>query len=1261
MKRILGLDLGTNSIGWALIEKSDDYRKILGMGSRIVPLSPDDKDEFISGNAISKNHARTIKRTQRKGYDRYQLRRKFLVEELEKSGMMPGKELIYVPKVQLWELRSNAATKKIKLHELGRVLLHLNQKRGYKSIRSEANLDKKDTEYVEKVKGRYEKLRETGLTVGQFFFRKLKEDENFRIKELVFPRDAYIEEFDRIMSVQKEYYPEILTNKFIGRLRNEIIYFQRPLKSQKGLVSACDLEGFWIEKEGKKLYVGPKVAPKSSPLFQVEKIWETINNIRIKDKFGDQIKLSEEDKEIIFKVLNMSIEEDGGKMPKVKLDKNGKLSYPKLLSLLGLSKEDVYANKQLENGIQGNITRQMILNCFDNPEAFSGILRFDTSFDRTNKKAYLYDRKTGEVNDEQDKVILNADVEKKPFYQLWPVIYSIKDKEKCKKVLEKKFNIPSEAAKRLSELDFTIMGYGNKSIRAIRKILPYLVLGYGYSDACMLAGYNHSNSITKQDNQARRLDERLKLLEKNSLRQPVVEKILNQMINLVNAIIDEYGKPDEIRIELARQLKQSRQERFDADKAIRKIERENEEIKRKLVENYSVRPTRKNIIKWRLYHEMNYQKLNAICVYCGQPIRFTDAIRGDNVDVEHIIPKAKLFDDSQSNKTLSHRVCNAKKDNMTAFDYMATKGDEKLKEYVERVHFLYKNKLIGKRKRDNLLRSENEIPDNFIQRQLRESQYIARKSREILMDVCRNVWTTSGSVTSELRHIWGWDDVLMNLQLPKYKEYGLTEEVEYENNGQKHKKEVIKDWNKRKDHRHHAIDALTVACTEQGFIQRLNTLNSGETRDEMLRAIKKMGNDPQIDKSIRAEYETEKRKLYQSYLFVNKPFSTNEVEQAASKIMVSFKPGKKVATWGKRKIKKNGRKVTVQSDVLIPRGALSEEQIYGKIKVLEKEKPVKFLFHNPDLIVKDRIRKAVEKRLSEYDNNPVKALRSLEEKPIYIKEDIPLQWGSCYSEEYVYKYKLDVNFNKADKIIDERVKALVKQRLSEFNNNPKEAFKDLEENPIWFNKEKRIPVKSVRCLTGLSSVEPLKSDKSNEVTGFVKPGNNHHIALYRDDSGLIKEHVCTFWHAVERKKFGLPVIVENPEEMWDEILSSANKKYPDSFLEKLPDPKWHFVVSLQQNEMFLLGLSEESARRIDINQPDKYSFFSDYLYRVQKIAGGDYVFRHHLETQIIDTKESKLCKRWYRVQSLKAFSALNPIKVRVDVLGKLVHSQKCFV
>ncbi|MBA4251820.1 MAG: type II CRISPR RNA-guided endonuclease Cas9 [Chlorobiaceae bacterium] len=1239
MKKILGLDLGVSSIGWAITD--EDYTKILGWGSRIVPQSTDEKEEFTRGNAISKNQKRTLRRTQRKGYDRYQLRRKVLIDLLKKNNMLPDESLIHTNKIALWKLRADGVNEKLSLMEIGRVLLHLNQKRGYKSSRSEANLDKKETEYVAAVKSRHDKLKESGLTIGQKFYNELLNNQFYKIKEQVYPRDAYIEEFMKIMRTQQTFYPDLITDDLIKKISSETIYYQRNLKSQKSLVSVCEFEGFWTKvnstSKEKELFVGPRVAHRSSPLFQVCKIWENINNISLKRKNGAQLIIPIEKKQEIFEHL----------------DKNEKLTLTDLLKILELKKNDVYGNKQLTNGLQGNKTKVEILKCFENNSDYKNLFQFDLSIIQTDEEVFLIDKKTGEITNTKFKKIISPQVEEAPFYKLWHTIYSVPEKEDCKNALIKKFNLPEAIASKLAALDFTKQDFGNKSHRAIRKILPYLMEGDFYSDASSYAGYSHSFSLTKSENLERKLLEKLKPIEKNSLRQPVVEKILNQMVNVVNAVIDKHGKPDEIRIELARELKQSKEERNETFTYMNLRTKENEEIAKRL-EEYGLRATRNNIIKWRLYHELNNEKkqINAICVYCGKVISFSAAIRGEEVDIEHIIPKSRLFDDSQSNKTLAHKNCNTNKNNLTAFDFMHSKSEGEFNDYIERVNLLYKNQLIGKAKRDKLLTPGDKIPTDFIDRQLRETQYISRKAREILHSICHNVWCTSGNVTSELRHIWGWDDVLSNIQLPKYRDLGLTTFEEIKVGEQLIKKEKIIGWSKRDDHRHHAIDALTIACTKQGFIQRLNNLNSSTVRDEMMREIKE----------AKIKFG-EERNLVEKNILTNKPFLTSHLEEEAKKILVSFKAGKKVATIGKRKIKKGGKKVVVQSGIIVPRGALSEESVYGKISTLEKEKSLKFLFSNPTLILKPYIKQLVEERLYKHNNDPREAFKSLKKDPIFLDKEktIELTHATCFKEEVVIKKQLQtLNEKQVLDIVDPIIKQKVIERLEKFGGIAKEAFKNLENDPVWYDEEKKIPINSVRCFTGLSAIEPIKKDTAGKEIAFVKPGNNHHLALYLDENGNKQFQICSFWHAVERKKYGFPVIIKNPLEIIDAILGAETEveKYPDSFLEKLPNAKWKYLESFQQNEMFLLGATKEKIEEALANK--NYSFLSEYLYRVQKVTyigkTLDIFFRHHLETLLHDNENSKHSKRYHRISSLGALELLNPCKVKINCIGEIVMS-----
>ncbi len=878
----------------------------------------------------------------------------------------------------------------------------------------------------------------------------------------------------------------------------------------------------------------------------------------------------------------------------------------------------------------------------------TSLLEFNLDVSSTTQPTYQVNHKTGEILSENKVKIVDANIEGTPLYRLWHLIYSISDVEECANAIVKQLNIPEEIASKLANLDFTRQGYGNKSAKAMRKILPYLMEGYGYAASCSFAGYNHSNSLTKEENLKRELLDKLPAIEKNSLRQPTVEKILNQLVNLVNAIIENYGKPDIIVIELARELKQSKDERNDTFSAMQKRERESVAITARLTNEYHLRATRNNILKYRLYQEMDGEegKHAAICIYCGKPISFSAAMNGEEVDVEHIIPKSLLFDDSQSNKTLAHRRCNSSKDNMTAYDFMKAKSDAEFEQYIERVKTLYDSGIIKKRKRDKLLMEAAKIPTDFIDRQLRESQYIAKKAYELLQKISHNVYATGGGVTEFLRRTWGWDDVLMNLQLPKYREQGLTQEIEVEINRQLHKKEIIVDWSKRLDHRHHAIDALTIACTEKSFIQRINTLCSDKTREALYQEVENLPVDSKV-----------KRSLLEKYILSKRPFTTKQAMEQSAKILVSYKAGKKVATFANRKVKVHGKKVIVQRGIVVPRGALSEESVYGKIKTTQgqEKKPVKYLLENPHLIFKEKIRQLVEERLASYDGNVKNALASIKKEPIYLdrEKETTLEYGTCLNPAYVLRYPVaSIKAKDLSSVIDGKIREILRSRLSECNNDEKVAFKDIENNPVWFNESKKIEIKTVRCFTGLSAVVPVSRNEQGEGIGFVKPGNNHHVAIYTDGQGKLQEHVCTFWHAVERKKYGFPAVIENPAEVWNKILLQPDL-YPASFTDNLPADGWVLDLSMQQNEMFILGMPEEEYN-LAIESNDTASI-SSYLYRVQKITSADYCFRHHLETQIIDDENSKAMLRWYRVKSIKSLYEKNPRKIRLNNLGEMVY------
>jgi CRISPR-associated endonuclease Csn1 len=662
------------------------------------------------------------------------------------------------------------------------------------------------------------------------------------------------------------------------------------------------------------------------------------------------------------------------------------------------------------------------------------------------------------------------------------------------------------------------------------------------------------------------------------------------------------------------------------------------------------------------------------CIYCGDSFNLTEALRGDNFDIDHIVPQALLFDDSQTNKVLVHRACNSTKTNQTAYDYIAKKGNDALNLYLDRVDDWFKRGVISfgkmqrlkvsfeeyqeRKKKGKETEADKKLWENFIDRQLRETAYISRKAKEILNKICNNVTSTEGNVTAKLRELWGWDDVLMNLQYPKYKAIGQTQIKEWtsDNGRNKHTKEEIANWSKRDDHRHHAIDALVIACTQQGFIQRINTLNSSDTKDEMQREIdaakKKYGTD--FDEMILNEKNEiikghkGRKNTLDAYLKAQRPetFTTKYIEQEADKILVSFKAGKKVATISKYKA--TGKNEI--TGVIVPRGALHEQSVYGKIKVTDKDKPIKFLFENPDSIINKEIKKLIENRLIENENDTQKALTSLKKRPIYLdeKQEKVLEKANCYRERTVLKYDIqNIKAKDVAFIVDEKVKQLVKARLDAHNGKEKEAFKDV----LWFNEAKQIPIRTIRFFTDLEAIQAIKRNENGKEIGFAKTGNNHHIAIYRDAKFKQIQHLCTFWHAVERKKYKVPYIIKNTNILWSELV---NRELPQLFLDKLPADGLELQFSMQQNEMFILGLSKEEFD--EATQQNNKALLSKHLYLVWSLSNSDYWFRHHLETKNTELKNIdgvNESNRYFRFKSFGALSNKNPIKIRINHLGEI--------
>jgi CRISPR-associated endonuclease Csn1 len=1275
MKKILGLDLGTTSIGWAFVneaENDNEKSSIIKTGVRVVPLSTDEENDFKKGNSITINADRTLKRGMRRNKYRFKMRRSDLINELKKINFITDSsrltEIDNNSTHESLKLRAKAVNEKISKQEFARVLLMINKKRGYKSSRKANNSEegeiidsmgvtkklkeenitpgqlnlklliegkkvlptyyrsdlknefnkvwKKQKEfyptlltdilykelegknkgatwkicekpfeivgfkratkgreqqienyqwrvdainkkieleelavvlqdinnqiyqssgYLSEISDRSKILYFNDITVGEFQYELIKENPHHSLKNQVFYRQDYINEFNKIWDEQAKHYKE-LTPELKSKIKNRIIFYQRKLKSQKGLISYCEFESWEqdviIDGVKKRKTVGQRVIPKSSPLFQQFRTWQNINSIVVTNtKENSEHEIDEDTKIALFKELNWV----------------SKLSDKALLKWLGLSSKEYKANFE---EIQGNRTNTKLLESYEKLFLIEG--NDGISFSKMNAEEIENTLEDGLSSFGIDTSILKFnpllkgnEFDKQLHYQLWHLLYSYEDddtrtgNEKLIKKLQESFGFKKEHAEIIGNTTFE-QDYGNLSSRAIRKILPFLQQGEKYNKACELAGYNHSKSLTKEQNDERKLKDKLELLKKNSLRNPVVEKILNQLINVVNAILEdeEMGRPDEVRIELARELKKNAKQRKEMTSAIGKATRQHEEYREIIKKEFGLPYVSKNdLIRYKLFKELDAN--GGKTIYSNTKIKPEDLFT-NKYDIEHIIPKSRLFDDSFSNKTLELRDVNLKKGDLTAMDYMQNNFKESdIQKYRNRIEHLFSANAISPAKRRKLLMREKDIPEDFLARDLGNSAYIARKASEILIDITKRVAHTSGSITDRLRGDWGLINVLKDLNWDKYDKVGLTY---YQENNKGEKLRRIKDWTKRNDHRHHAMDAIAVAFCKPAYVQYLNNLHARGQN-------KKGGEIYGLETKYTFKDDRGKRKFKPPFEGIRK-----NTKEHLSCLLVSQKTKNKVTTKNKNKIKvKGGFKTQI---VETPRGQLHKETVYGSsdqyVTKLEKVNS-KFDRDKIELVASKKYREALLGRLNEFNGDPKKAFggkNALSKNPIHLNgsdktvpEKVKLVW-----QEKQYTIRKEVTPDlKVEKVIDKGIRDALNKRLAEFNGNKKEAFVDLEKNPIWLNKEMGISIKRV-AISGVSNAEPL-SDKQNHLgeevlengktlpNDFVSTGNNHHVAIYRDEKGNLQEEVVSFYEAVARKNAGEPIIKKEHEKGWEFLFS----------------------------------------------------------------------------------------------------------------------------
>lgn len=353
--------------------------------------------------------------------------------------------------------------------------------------------------------------------------------------------------------------------------------------------------------------------------------------------------------------------------------------------------------------------------------------------------------------------------------------YEKSDENVIKKM--QKFNIPDKVIECVKDLSMNKVMH--LSIKAIDKIIPFMSEGQKYNEACLSAGYNHSVIETGKEKQ-----NLLPVLSNEELTtNPVVNRAISQTRKVVNALIRTYGKFDSIIIETARDLSKSHQERIDIKKGQDEFKTQKEAIKKRCIEEYNINPEiGNNLLRVRLWEEQGGK-----CVYSGKSIDVRRLSEPNYTDIDHIIPYSRSFDDSLNNKVLCLADENRQKGNKIPYEYI---GETNWYSFVEKTKSLH----LKDAKFNRLVRKTYD-QEGFKTRNLNDTRYISRFIKDYIkenLDFDNNlkVETRNGSLTAFLRKQWG----------------------------------LIK--NREENDRHHALDAIVIACSTQGMVKYLSTISA---------------------------------------------------------------------------------------------------------------------------------------------------------------------------------------------------------------------------------------------------------------------------------------------------------------------------------------------------------------------------------------------------------------------------------------------------
>jgi CRISPR/Cas system Type II protein with McrA/HNH and RuvC-like nuclease domain len=1240
----------------------------------------------------------------------------------------------------------------------------------------------------------------------EYFLGKLLADKNYKLRNKVILRKRYQAEFDAIWESQLKFNPQFrslvedkeILSSIVGfifpgnntekkqadyrnsavekglkyLLRDQIIYYQRDLKDQSDLIGLCRFEKpeTPIDKSHPnylQLIKPFQVVAKSHPIFQEFKVWEQINKLSINTKTQkgftkkgepkyeyNDVPLPANCKQWLFDELQK------------KKEVSGKGFYTKL------EKEGVI------------IKNESFLNGIHRDAKFKG------------NETYLFLK--AQLKEWFDKLELN---DTNALISFWDILYNAKgneydlDSERCKTIknfIIDKCGLVTDIDKltiRFAKIKFA-RNYSSLSLKAIEKMLPLMRAGKYFNEdlpinindnllkilnenqedpflkalqgeleayqdvllktggmkpsyAAILVYGKHTAESYSGENIQTPTD--IKPIPQGELRNPLAEQLINEAIKMVAEIWAANGeKPDEVRIELARELKNNADERNKIYKANDTNRKVNERVKQRLrelnketslgnIERYKLwssqanepfplpekanEPTKEEIEKMRLWEDQK-----CLSPYTMQPIPLSKLFDKGLYDIDHIIPKSRYFDDSMSNKVVCERSVNEDKGNRTSWEYFEV-GSTAITNLLSKDQFTnYVNQNFFGKKRKNLLATK--IPQDPVARQLKYTQYIATRVREEISKIVGsdNVKTTTGGVTDYLRNHWGVNEKFKEIVLDRYKNaqpfFAEIEFKKYEKEYDAKKKEYeknhiafdepfieksifisefnkeyikkednklkIKGWTKRLDHRHHAMDALIVACTEQAHIQRLNNLNK-ELQNQLAKNkdLVKKGFEG-TDEELLAEFvnlAAKEREIILEGMESNRSFShpwknfSVDAKEALETIIVSHKPKEKLLVQKVEKGEDAGKK-----DTLRIRGKLHDATLYGlsegkesyRIKLAKLAGKQFATEKTIEKIIDPLIKESIKKHLEIYKGNKAEAFSAEGINELNKNRAVPIYGFKIYYKDQSEKYGLKKIGNKKstqdsfndilNRMIDEDLKNKLISHIDTKGGDFKEAFSETGIKELNQKLEEDFKQKnSTKSFKTINSIKltPLKSDGEDEEIDLSL------LPLERKSSYNNKLMVAT------GSNYAFVVLEKEGKRHYDEISffdasNLVNKAFKNGFKNVQQIISRHFeqkhkgskiLFLLKQNEIVYLVQKDENIIT-DNKHPDFEAFWNDKksrsknVYKVVKFSGKEiYFLKHDIANTLVNKVEfgSQNCYRNVNNVSIKEHC----IKLKVDRLGNI--------